>query len=274
MKGLFVFLICLLVLKVDAQNLIGNPTFEESGMPYCMGWINSCQKEISCDSLADCQTQPFHDAPKDLEEDQWSLLIYGNSFPFEAYADYYITGITGTFVYQFGLWMNTEHMTGYGRLGYMKQGVFSASKEIEDLLNPWKFYLMLDTLTTVASDTIAVRLAAGIGDFCICDVYFDQVELSIVDSLQTGTDPVSNLNSISVSPNPSDDQIKLTVPGYVEYIVTIVNYNGQRIIEKVLEGEENIIDMSSQHEGIYFYIVTDPKDKRQLATGRFVKIGY
>ncbi len=269
---LCIILYCLSSLSLYSQNLVLNSSFEQSLQPYCEGWYNDCGKEISCDPTGDCNTQIFKDSPGDSLVDQWCLLIYGHSFPFETPVDYYITGKTGTFVYQLKFWMNTLHMNGYGRLGILDHGVFVQKDSVEDLLAPWTEYILEDTITTTVTDTLVVRLAPGIGDFCLCDVYFDQVELTVLDSLSTQVEPVSDPAEIKVFPNPAEDDVQIVGLPLSQSVITILNTCGQILEMRETNGNTITIDLSSLPSGIYYYIITEGNNSRIWKTGKLVKI--
>jgi hypothetical protein len=271
MKYTFTLIIsCVLVLFINAQNLIVSSSFEQNLHPYCEGWYSACGKEITCDTFGECSTVIFEDSPGDSLVDKWSLLVWGHTWPFENYVDYYITGRTGRFIYQMKFWMNTEHFLGNGRLGLIEDGKFIGIDSVQDLSMPWTEYILQDTITTIASDTIAVRLAAGLGDFCICDVYFDQVEFNVLDSLSTHVDAVSDNGEMEVFPNPVTDEIKFFTEYESGYLITIYNLEGLVVTNQEATGAVEI-DFIDPASGLYYYVIQDLKNKRVLKTGRFVK---
>ena len=263
---------CLVSMSLYSQNLILNSSFEQNLKPYCEGWYSGCGKELCVDSLGGCSTQIYEDSPGDSLVDQWCLLIYGNTWPFENYTDYYVTGRTGTFIYQMKLWMNTMHNFGYGRLGVLDHGVFIQKDSVEDILQPWTEYIIEDTLTTSSTDTIVVRLAAGIGDFCFCDVYFDLVELTVLDSLSTKVETISNQDEISIFPNPVQDKLQIMTNSFSRYRITILNSYGQSIMENEFNGIESVFDLTDQSSGVYYYSISESKNSRILKSGKFVKL--
>ena len=268
---LCIIIFCLCTLRFYAQNLIHNSSFEQNLQPFCEGWYSACGKEL-CDDLGACSTQIYEDSPGDSLVDQWCLLVYGNTWPFENYADYYITGRTGTFIYQMKFWMNTMHFIGYGRLGVLEHGVFIQKDSITDVSEPWTEYIIEDTITTTATDTIVVRLAAGLGDFCICDVYFDLVELTVLDSLSTSVEPVRSQDEISVFPNPVTDKLQIKANSLPPFVITIWNSDGQVIKEKKSDDNSLTIDLEDHPSGVYYYSITESWHQRILKSGKFVKL--
>jgi len=262
---------CLASLSLHAQNLILNSSFEDHLQPYCEGWYTACDKELPCDSIGDCSALIYEDSPGDSLVDKWCLLVYGNTWPFENYVDYYVTGRTGRFVYEMKFWMNTLHFAGNGKLGILQHGVFVLHDSIMDVSNPWKEYILVDTLTTTAADTIGVRLASGMGDFCICDTYFDLVELNVLDSLSTALEPVSKQDAISVFPNPVQDKLQVVSNTVSPFVITILNSQGQSVLEQASNGNKASLDMTSLPPGIYFYSITEMKNKKILKSGQFAK---
>jgi hypothetical protein len=168
-------------------------------------------------------------------------------------------------------WMNTLHFAGNGKLGILQHGAFVLHDSIMDVGNPWKEYVLVDTITTSATDTIAVRLASGLGDFCICDTYFDLVELNVLDSLSTAVEPVSNQDTISVFPNPVQDKLQVVSNTVYPFVITILNSQGQSVLEQESIDNKSAIDMTSLPSGIYFYSITEMKNKKILKSGQFVK---
>ena len=272
MKYTFTLFISFLsLLSIQAQNLIHNSSFEQLLQPYCEGWYNTCGKEITCDTLGECSTVMVEDSPGDSTVDKWCLLVWGNTWPFENHVDYYVTGRTGTFIYEMKFWMNSKHFYGQGILGIIDHGKFIGIDSLDDSGKSWTEYNFKDTITTVASDTIAVRLAAGLGDFCICDVYFDNVELNVLDSLSTGVDDVSVQNEIEVFPNPVVDHLQISGQSLSNTLITMFNVHGQRVMEKRLNDDESFIDLSALIPGLYYYKVTESKNKMVTKSGNLVK---
>jgi hypothetical protein len=266
------FINFLSLLPFHAQNLVLNSSFERNLEPYCKGWYTACNKELSCDTLGDCSDLIYRDSPGDSTVDQWCLLIYGNTWPFENHVDYYVTGRNGTFIYQMKWWMNTEHMLGYGKLGVLKGGEFIPKDSVVDVSMPWTAYQLEDTLTTASTDTIVVRLASGLGDFCLCDVYFDLVELNVLDSLSTQVDPLFGQTGINVFPNPVTDHLQINGQSLSEGFITIFNEHGQRVVEKRLNNNESVIDLSALSPGIYYYQIRELINNTLVKAGDFLKM--
>ena len=268
---LCIILFNLLSVFIYSQNLIHNSSFEQNLNPYCAGWFTGCNKELSCDSLGECSTRIFNDSPGDTLVDKWSLLVYGNTWPFENHVDYFVTSRSGTFVYQMKFWMNTMHFIGYGRLGILDHGVFEQKDSITDILQPWTEYILEDTLTTAATDTIVVRLTAGAGDFCICDVYFDQVELNVLDSIPTGVQPVMHNDDIEVFPNPVVDVLSISTKKNSPSTITIFNSQGQLVVQQESYSNMTTIDLNSLPTGIYYYKIFGVKNAGKVKVGKLVK---
>ena len=167
------------------QNLISNWKFQDDTMAIkCQDWYDGCGNEltISCDTFLNCQVSFFNESPSVLPEDVWSLQLEAG-FVSGWFAKTYITGQNGTQIYQLKNWMKSPNWTGSASLGTIAQNQFTASNTLSDTTSIWKQYSFIDTLTTLSSDTIAVRLSAGTGDFCVCTSYFDFIELTVTDTL-------------------------------------------------------------------------------------------
>ncbi len=78
-------------------------------------------------------------------------------------------------------------------------------------------------------------------------------------------------NSISVIPNPAQDNVRF-VFSYKEqkiYLLEIYNVTGQKVIKKLLTHKETEIDISEWHSGIYFYKIILEENK--TISGKFIK---
>ncbi|PCH66472.1 MAG: hypothetical protein COC01_07935 [Bacteroidetes bacterium] len=277
-------LVLIIVLTSNAvvgfgQNLITNSTFADTNFQInCQNWYDACGNEliISCDTTTYCQVSFFNSTP--TFTDVWSLQLEGG-FPQEGIAETYITGQSGTKVYQLKYNMKSDttlsgdYSTGFASIGTGSQNQFTASKTLSDTTSIWKQFSFTDTLTTQATDTISVRLSAGICDFCINIVYFDLIELTIIDT-QTAIEDVIRFENgaIQVYPNPSKESItiEITDSKNENHMLTVYSSTGQLI--KTIEITTNILTIDNRElaSGLYYYQIQKTTDKNIIGKGKII----
>ncbi len=265
----------------QGQNLISNWTFANSLALNCQDWYDGCGNEltVSCDTTMYCQVTFINDPTIPTFLDSWGLLLDAG-FPQEGFAETYISGQSGTMIYQLKYWMKSyttlqgDNSTGQVSLGIGTQNQFTASKTLSDTTSVWKQFTFTDTLTTQPSDTITVRLSAGICDFCINRVYFDYIELTIIDTLTSVKDygQLDNTN-IKVYPNPSTEKITIEISDRKIENRTLKIYNLTGQLTKTVETKENIITVDNDDitSGLYFYQIQTSTDQKILGRGKFIK---
>lgn len=259
------------------QNLISNWTFANGLTLNCQYWYDGCGN-ISCDTTMYCQVTFINDPTIPTFLDSWVLQLDAG-FPQVGFAETYITGQSGTKVYQFKYYMKSDttlqgdNSTGYASLGIGTQNQFTASKTLSDTTSVWKQFTFTDTLTTQTSDTITVRLSAGICDYCINRVYFDYIELTVTDTL-TSIDHIDQFDNekVKIYPNPSTENfmIEFTDGKNENRTLTIYNSTGQLI--KTIKTNKNIVTIDNEHitSGLYFYQIQRATDKRLIGQGKFI----
>lgn len=260
------------------QNLISNWKFQDDAMNIkCDGWFNGCGNEltISCDTVPYCLVGFKNEAASVIPEEVWSLQLEAG-FPNEGLAETYITGQTGTQIYELKFWMKSESdiSKGFASIGTISQNQFSASKTISDTAIYWKELKLIDTLTTQETDTIVVRLSAEKCDFCVRKVYFDFIEFTVIDNSSSVMNFQQNDRvDIKIYPNPSKDKItfKIDDSKHENHKITIYNTTGQ--ILKTPETNEKTfsIDNSDISKGLYFYQVQRMADEKIIGHGKFIR---
>lgn len=93
--------------------------------------------------------------------------------------------------------------------------------------------------------------------------------------LNLGTVSIDKVNfeyHISIFPNPVDDYCRIAIHNYLpqEAIIRLKDIKGQLINQKVLLGQETLIDLSEQSAGFYLYEIWDRGV--MLKSGKLVKI--
>src|SRR5690606_5959313 len=105
-----------------------------------------------------------------------------------------------------------NYIPGYGAIGTHSQNQFLPGKIASDTALDWKQITITDTLTTIATDTITVRLSADNCDLCVGFFYFDFIELTVVANLNSIDDTqINNFENIKVYPNPSSKIITIEI---------------------------------------------------------------
>ena len=271
LRILFTLAIIVGPLLAMSQNLILNPSFEFNGDPYCEGWTDGCGSALSshCDSMWNCNTRLVMDTPPSTNAGDWGVEVYG-SMPTSGSVVTYVTGQSGTLVYQLKFWMNTTFFLGEAYIGPVENKVVIDSNSISDYSGGWQQYTLLDTITTSINDSVGVVLTAGIGDFCICNVAFDQIELTVIDTLTTSSNDEADVIPMQVYPNPFSDHVTFEVPYPKNYQVAITDISGKLI--RLVNANENIvnIDLSTTAEGLYFYSILTSDTHALLGRGKIV----
>jgi hypothetical protein len=256
------------------QNLISNGRFQYPNMqPRCDGWYNSCNEELTayCDTSLHCYAGLINQSPSAIPEDIWSLKVKAG-FPDEGFAETYITGQSGTHIYELKFWMKAAEWIGTASIGINTQNQFILSKAVSDTSSNWSQFTLIDTLSTQSSDTITVRLSAGTGDFCVCPpVIFAFIELTRRDV--TAIDQMHAVNQgISVYPNPAAHKLSIEVPTVYSGNLTLDIYNlvGQQILTRQISGTSISIDKNEMGSGIYLYQLHHTSDKKLVGQGKII----
>jgi hypothetical protein len=260
-----------IAIYANSQNLITNPSFEESGEPFCEGWYAGCCIPLvnQCDTIKTNGVSIVRNVPPDSLRGEWSAEVYG-SFPISSSVVTYIPARNGTYIYQLKFWMNTSNHLGAACIN-LKKNTSSECKWISDSDQPWKEYSMLDTITGNSTDTIYIWLTAGLGDFCVCDVTFDLIELTIIDSLTTGIEQESDYTATKVFPNPFKDDFSIHATDCNGFKMSVFDMNGKEIKTIVSHSPSLSVDLSSAPDGIYFYRIDPFASNERPYYGKLIK---
>ncbi|MBN4051324.1 T9SS type A sorting domain-containing protein [bacterium AH-315-M05] len=259
------------------QNLISNSSFENSGQLSCQSWYESCGQELIylCDTITPdtlCFAEFYQDAP--TGGGTWSLYLSSGMFPPGSKAQTYISGLSNTYVYELKVWMKTYDLaSGFIATGMLSQNQFIKSKEISDISSTWNQYVIIDTLTTNLSDTIAVQLSSSVGPIDFGYAYFDLIELTILDTL-TAIEDIDQFDSdlIKIYPNPSKETTTIEIMGSNNENRRLTVYNSTGQIIKTIQTANNIltIDNRSIASGLYYYQIQKATDKKTIGQGKFI----
>ena len=253
---------------VTGQGLLSNWSFENNMQLNCQGWYDGCGNEltISCDTFSYCQVRFRNVSPSMIPEEMWSLELVAGMI--EGFAETYITGQIGTNIYKLTYMMKSPGWLGSVSIGTLYQNQFIASKTLTDTSSIWKSFEFTDTLTTQATDTIVIRLSAGLGDFCICTSYFDLVALNIINP-PTSLDGTNRFTKdpLNIYPNPTSEFVTVTdLNGEHTKKLSIFNILGTKMQDIQIRNHQ--IDLSHLPDGVYFLQL---ESKEGIVTRKVVK---
>ncbi|HZV44062.1 MAG TPA: T9SS type A sorting domain-containing protein [Saprospiraceae bacterium] len=257
------------------QNLVSNSSFESNGQLNCASWYDGCHQELTylCDTLLPgnpCDIAFYKDTPP--EGGVWSLGATGIGNGVPATANAYVTGQSGTNLYQLNLWMkDPEQAFGGAHIGTLSNGKYTESKTVPAESEVWAFYSVLDTLKLQSTDSIQISLSAFAGGPAFGNIYFDKVELFLLDSLTSIANIDHPSNFVSVYPNPAIQYITLDIQDLnKEHTIYLYNITGQ-VIQTLLTSDQSVtLNMKSWGSGLYFYRVERTKEKRPIDQGKFI----
>jgi hypothetical protein len=255
---------------VSGQNLILNPSFEQLGQPWCEAWYDVCGSPFAthCDTNFQCGARIIPDSPPAPAAGSWGVELFG-SFPTSTSVTTYSSGREGTYVYQLKFWMDTPTFIGEVYWGLVRNGAIVNPNFFTDSGHPWTEYTLRDTIFTHEQDSIGVQVGAGIGDFCICRVSFDLIELTVIDSIVTAIKPIQQNNNYLIYPNPFSDDITILSPDGSGLDISIYDMNGVTITS--FEGINPSPDLSFLNPGIYFYRIRPQSSQLPSQWGKLVK---
>jgi hypothetical protein len=110
----------------------------------------------------------------------------------------------------------------------------------------------------------------NISDSCITNItVYDTILTTVIDTLIintkiTGLNPLTNINTFKVYPNPASTHITIDFGNYNSmsgYTMIIVNSKGQTMFKAPINHQKSYIDLSTwTGNGIYFLQIIDPKN--------------
>ncbi len=157
------------------NNLLLNSTFEENGQPSFQRW-NTYNADSS--SVIFVRTAPTHGGTYSIGlKNQWTI---------PGRISYSISGITGTHIYKFSIWERGFSELGFSTPGQMALSVlhgdihtYGNSLSFSDSV--WANKILLDTLTTSASDTILVSIGGSWSQWATGYHLIDLCRLEIIE---------------------------------------------------------------------------------------------
>jgi hypothetical protein len=151
---------------VNNGNLISNPGFENNGAPDFSGWTGT--KSFS------------NDVPPG--GGKWSLKLVPEWYPAEGYTETFVTGLSGYYTFQFSC--ETKAENGTGRITIRKKDQLGTVKDLSGTTfndSTWTTLTIIIKVQLNPTDKLIVHLSAGSTELSISNIFFDNVELKIMD---------------------------------------------------------------------------------------------
>jgi len=192
----------------------------------------------------------------------------------------------GTFVYSFSVFAKVDTMLridpSYIEIGLVIDtapicGVagypcLNQKKIYDSIPAVWSKITLIDTITSNASDSIAVVLSAGALPVGIL-VYYDLAELTVTDTLALSENiELMPMPAIKVTPNPFNDHtiIEFNNKPYSLIQFTLFSMSGQ-IIRQITTSTGKInLERSDLSSGMYFYQALDYHTKELRGRGKII----
>ena len=162
---------------IEPDNLITNPSFEIDGQPNIDGWNTLFNKDHFIDWGFWEDTPPGGG--------QWSVQILpGGRSQYEGFVEMMLSGINDQGVFELSAWTKTDteswsHPISLTPstiiLNHIRNGKVIHSKSLSNAPNDWTRISFIDTLTINPSDTLHIRLYAGVTEVSLPIIIFDLV---------------------------------------------------------------------------------------------------
>ena len=156
------------IVPENENNLIPNPSFEENGDSSLANWF------VNMPSLVNFT----NDTPPN--GGNWAITIdvlwgSGNDV---------ITTVKipeGINIYKFSFWSKYSDNIGYADILLVAQdSVFQIKRTYVDS-ESWKYYSILDTITSVSGDSLQIKLSGGFSNIAPGKTYFDLCTLELLE---------------------------------------------------------------------------------------------
>ena len=181
MKTTILLLFLAAGMKLGAQNLILNPSFDQNDLNInCSYWENSCGEPLSsnCTETGSCMVHFEQDSPSMIPENRWCIVLTAG-FP-NGTVLYHLTGLEGTLSLRADAWIKSNthvECMGIMSIGITENGIFTESKNASHLTDGWQQMTMYDTIQLTATDSLTLILSSTMGDFIFEEVLFDEISL-------------------------------------------------------------------------------------------------
>jgi hypothetical protein len=203
----------------------------------------------------------------------WSLGVtgVGNSIP--SSANTYITGQSGTNHYLLNVWMKDLGQAWGGVIiRKLSNGQIMSEKTVRADSADWTFYSVPDTMTLQPTDSIQISLWAFAAGPAFGNIYFDQVEYILLDTLSSLNDSdVALFSKVSVYPNPTSQYITMKIRDENhEHNIWLYRETGE-IVQKLVTSDQRVtIDMQHWESGLFFYCIERSKGGLRIGEGKFI----
>ncbi len=259
----------------NAQNLITNPDFENSGQLDCQSWYDECGREMTflCDTITPdttCYAMFYQDAPP--AGGSWSLGVTGVGNSPENYANTYISGHSGSHIYELKVWVkDIGYATGGAKLEIESQGHLSTHKYFMANQSDWSLYTLTDTLTLQPSDSLVISLYAIAAGPTTGNAYFDLVQLKVNDSLSGLPNLAEAGKEITPYPNPFTGYTVFNMPVEMHEAISfdLFDIQGRKIKSfQNISSKSFYLSSEGLSKGLYFYKIYCSKNL--LGIGKIV----
>lgn len=280
-KLFFISVFASAVFSGAAQNLVQNGTFDSAGVAHGSHWYDYCQNEIiylHTVNYPSCFVTLEGDAPPAAAPGDTTCVHPAVGPPGGVGVRTFITGQSGTLIYQLQYWMKSLPEIGglqsYGgaAIGICSGGQFNPSQTVYYTNTAWQQYTLIDTLTTLPTDSIYIELSSPGPDFYQQHNLFDLIELTVIDTLTTlHTGDVAQ-RSARVYPVPADDKVIIELPGMQNAGCTISLYNavGQCVRTVTARQPQFLLEREKLEPGIYFFTVQEKDSGKTVAQGKVI----
>ena len=135
-------------------NLITNSSFEVDGQGSLLGW----------NDIAQCAHLVKGMSPSGGGD--WSLQIPTGWLPFYCYIETNVKAPVGTNEYQFSIFMKNASIwyRGYAELYIIHSDSLIFNKRLASIDTAWRYYSLIDTLSTIIGDSLKIRLITSSGE--------------------------------------------------------------------------------------------------------------
>jgi hypothetical protein len=268
-KILLICLSLLFVLTSNSQNLIKNSSFDSLGHSSGKYWYDLCNKEIT---YLDTNNQFYctvefvkNSTPVSAFGDTTSLWVLVG--PPGAYwgVRTFVTGQTGTKIYQLQYWMKSLPKTGGSSssggaiIGTWSNNQYVSSKLHSDTVSVWTQYTIIDTLTTNFNDSICVTLFSPGPDFQSNNDLFDNIELTVIDSITSTGIKENSIQNMKIFPVPSQDKVVIETPFFNtgDWDLHVYNSIGYLIKTIDITKEATVLQGQEFSKGVYYIEISN-----------------
>jgi len=148
------------------HNLVVNGSFERAGLPDSTGWTSS--------------TQPRHEFVEDAPPGggDWATVVYPGTPPQQGCIEQRLTGLSVRGTIAVSAWARSkrpEPWTARIELNQRRNGVSIRQTGQTRSVQGWTLISYVDTLSTLPTDTLDIRLCAGVAELAADATLFDLV---------------------------------------------------------------------------------------------------